>query len=246
VTVLAGDPSAGKSFFAISTAIAACNAGWEVFYLSCEMHEDLVFSRAVRALAGSDLDEWEWRNPQLKTEAILRARTLKIPENLMVVNVDVGVTIEAVVALLAQAVTEKHSLVILDSMSSFVDNLADDVGSRDPFKMDGLRKIVRLATATRRLTHGHVCWLLLSELNKEGKAKGRFIEHRSDIGLAMKSNEDQSHLKTISVTKSWWGPTGGLGEFVLEYDLAHLRKGEPDRPIQQPIAPAYGSMTGDD
>lgn len=231
VTVLSGDPSAGKSFFAISTAVAAANAGWEVFYLSCEMHEDLVFSRTARAVAGAALSGWEWRDIRLKQEAILRARTLKIPENLAVVNVDAGVTIDDVVEMLALAVSDRHTLVILDSLSSFVDNLKEEA-SGDPFKMASLRRVVRLATATRRLTHGHVAWLLLSELNKEGKAKGRFIEHRSDIGLAMRSNAEQSHMKEIAITKSWWGPTGQLGEFVLEYDLAHLRKPEPDAPVQ--------------
>lgn len=232
-TVLAGAASAGKSILAMETAIHACSAGWEVFYLSCEMHEDIVFDRAIRALAGSQLSQSEWNDQLAKNRALLSCKTLKIPENLFVVNVDVGVTIEAVVEMLCQSVTDRPTLVVLDSISSFVDNLEED-DRNDPFKMKALRDVVKLCVATRRLTHGHVAWLLLSELNKEGKAKGRFLEHRCDFGLAMESHKEHSHLKTIRVSKSWWSPIGELGDFVLEYELCHLRRLEPDPIIRSP------------
>lgn len=240
VTVAAGEPSSGKSYFTISTAVAALNAGWEVFYLSCEMHKDIILDRMARAVVGAQIDLYDWQRKQVTEEALLRVKYATLSDDFWLMNVSDGITIDALVELLSNNVTEKPTLVILDSLSSFVDSLAED--PNDPYQMRPLRRAVRLATATRKLTHGHVAWILLSELNKEGKAKGRFLEHRADVGLAFKKNPDQDHMKGIQITKAWRGAGGDLGEFVLHWDLAHLVAPNPDTPAQ----PSYPDQDGGD
>ena len=107
-------------------------------------------------------------------------------------------------------------------MSSFVDNMVADAS--DSFGMSGLREVQRWVTGVSRLTHGQIAFLLLSEINKEGRARGRSLDHRCDFALSMTSSEEdhQAHVKTIRTTKSWHGPTGKVGEFVLWPELGRL------------------------
>lgn len=226
VTCVSGAPSAGKSYFAISTAIDACLAGWEVFYLSAEMHRDLILDRAARALvsAGSTIarlvDGWE------REDLVARLRSpVTLPENFVYLNVNIGVTLSSVLDYLASEVTERPSLVVFDSLSSFVDQMESGKRGRDDaFGMGDLRDVMRWIVSVRRLTHGRVSALLLSELNKEGRAKGRFVDHRSDLAISMVSDPDHDTVKKIVVTKSWWGPTGSAGDFVLDWEIGRLRR----------------------
>jgi hypothetical protein len=73
-----------------------------------------------------------------------------------------------------------------------------------------------------------VSWLILSELNKEGRAKGRSLDHRSDMAISMRPDPDQGQIKRLDVTKSWFGPTGPLGDFILHPDIARLVRSEFD------------------
>jgi predicted ATP-dependent serine protease len=92
--------------------------------------------------------------------------------------------------------------------------------------MAQLREVTRWVTGVSRLSHGTVSFLILSELNKEGRAKGRSLDHRCDFAISMVSSEEdgQDHVKLIRTTKSWHGPTGKLGQFVLWHQLGRLSR----------------------
>ena len=221
--VLSGSPSAGKSYLAISTSVDACLlGGWDSFYFSCEMHEDIFRDRAARAAASAGLDESRALDGWYRQGLIDRAKTFRFPENFHYINVEIGVRMKDVLQYLHDHVTARPALVVFDSLSSFVDSMAEERGT-DAFKMKDLREVVRWIVSARRLTHGHIAFLLLSELNKEGRAKGRFVDHRCDVAIAMESDEDHGAVKTVSVTKSWWGPTGRVGRFLLDWELGRLR-----------------------
>lgn len=221
-TVLSGAPSSGKSYGAISTGVDACDAGWDTFYASCEMHEDLVFDRAARAQASLRVDNARILDAWYREGVIAASKTVSLPDSFHYLHVGIGVRMADVLAYLVEHVTARPTLVIFDSLSSFVDNLAEERGS-DAFKMKDLREVVRWVVACRRLTHGHVSFLLLSELNKEGRAKGRFIDHRCDVALAMESDKNNGQLKVLTITKSWWGPIGKVGTYLLDWELGRLR-----------------------
>ncbi len=69
-------------------------------------------------------------------------------------------------------------------------------------------------------------FILLSEMNKEGRAKGRALDHRCDFALAMESSDEDNHahIKAIRMTKNWHGPTGRLGDFALYWQLGRLAR----------------------
>jgi KaiC/GvpD/RAD55 family RecA-like ATPase len=229
VVTVAGAPSAGKSYFAIGAAIDNAldpDEPWDVFYLSCEMGRDYVVDRALRAAASHDLSFYECLSPPSRARAADWARSTPMPERFTLVEVGIGVTMEQVIAYLAENVGERPTLVVLDSISSLVDNMSDVSG--DAFGMTNLKQVQRYATAVRRMTRGHVAWIILSELNKEGRAKGRSLDHRSDLAIAMAPDPDNGRVKRITVTKSWFSETGPLGDFALQPEIARLTRVEHD------------------
>jgi hypothetical protein len=221
--VLSGAPSAGKSYLAIATAVDANLAGWDVFYLSCEMHETLVFSRAARAFASAGLDPVRALDQVARGYVVERAKTLVLPESFHYVDVKIGVRLQDVLEHLVRHVSARPALVVFDSISSFVDNMAEGGNRGDTFGMKDLREAAKWIVAARKLTHGNIAFLLLSELNKEGRAKGRFLDHRCDYALALESEQDSADVKSLRLTKSWWSPIGPVGSFVVDWELGRLR-----------------------
>lgn len=227
VVTIAGAPSSGKSYAAISCGIdnaMSTSDPWEVFYLNCEMGKGYVIDRGLRAVASADLDDIGASSEHERRRALEHLDKVKIPPRFQRVDVELGVTMNQVIEYLAENVTDTNTLVVIDSISSFVDNMEEVEG--DSFGMSNLRVVSKYATAVRRLTQGRIAWILLSELNKEGRAKGRSLDHRSDMAISMAPNPDKGHLKEIKVTKSWFGPTGDLGTFVLHPEIGRLVKAD--------------------
>ena len=150
---------------------------------------------------------------------------VSLPDRFFIVDVGIGVTIEDLIGFLMDHVSERPTLVCLDSISSFIDNMAVDAG--DSFGMAQLRQVTRWTTGVAKLTKGQISFLLLSEINTEGRAKGRSLDHRCDYAISMKKTDDddtRSQVKTIRTTKSWHGPTGRMADFILWHSLGRLCK----------------------
>lgn len=222
--VVSGAPSSGKSYLAIATAVDSALAGWDAWYLSCEMAQQTIRDRAARAVASRALEDGDYMR-QDRVELVAQdAKHVSLPDRFNIVDVGIGVTVEDVIEFLADRVTERPTLVVLDSVSSFVDNMV--ANNTDGFGMAQLREVTRWVTGVSRLSHGSVAFLILSELNKEGRAKGRSLDHRCDYAISMVSSDEdgQDHVKTIRTTKSWHGRTGKLGQFVLWHQLGRLSR----------------------
>lgn len=223
VVTIAGAPSAGKSYFALGAAVDNAldpDNPWDVYYLSCEMPKEYAFDRVLRAAASIDLTYYDCSSPEQRRRAVEWAKSQTIPARFQLVQIELGIRMEEVIDYLANVVGPDPTLVVLDSISSFVDNMDEVRG--DSFGMSNLRTVQRFATAVRRMTGGHIAWIILSELNKEGRAKGRSLDHRSDLAIAMAPDPQQGQVKQISITKSWFSPTGPLGPFVLHHDISRL------------------------
>ena len=220
---ISGEPSTGKSYVAISTAIDAALAGWDVFYLSAEMHKDILRDRAARAVASSQMKDFDWRDQRKRTEALTLAKRVRLPDTWNHLDVGIGVTIEDIVTMLSETITARPTLVVFDSLSSFVDAMDDGKGG-DTFGMSALRHVTKWVVGTRKLTHGHIAFLLLSELNKEGRAKGRFLDHRCDTAYSLTKDPENENLKGIRITKNWRGRTGDLGSYLLDWEMGRLVK----------------------
>jgi KaiC/GvpD/RAD55 family RecA-like ATPase len=237
---ISGEPSTGKSYIAISTAIDAALAGWDVFYLSAEMHQDLIRDRAALAVASANVPDDLWRDQRTRTDVITAAKRIRLPDTWNHLDVGIGVTIEDVVGMLAETITARPTLVVFDSLSSFVDAMDDGKGG-DTFGMSALRHVTKWVVGTRKLSHGHIAFLLLSELNKEGVSKGRFLDHRCDTALSMTKDPDNESIKKIRIIKNWWGRTGDLGDFLLDHEMGRLVRIYDGTPKQTTAKPATES-----
>ena len=221
--VLSGEPSTGKTYVATSTSIDAALAGWDVFYLACEMAGAFIQDRAARAQASAGVPAFQFVDPQRRQEMATAAQAATLPDRFHLVEVGIGVTVQDVIEFLAEHVTERPTLTVVDSVSSFVDNMGGS-DQRDSFGMANLVEVTRWITGVSKLSHGQLAFLLLSELNKESRPKGRFLDHRCNFAVAMTTSEEegQDQVKAIRTTKSWHGPVGKLGDFVLWWQTGRL------------------------
>lgn len=200
VVVIAGLPSAGKSLLAAGSAVDAATAGHEVVYVSCEMPGPVLYERLHRLA-----------NP--------------LPETFHVLDVTFGVTLNALVDQVCALVTDRPLLVVFDSVSSFCDQVAESgkVRNEDAHGLALLKRIVMWAINARRATDGEIGFMLLAEASKEGRARGRFADHKADIALLME-REKASDLKTLTVTKAWSMAVGEVGKFAMNVETGRLMR----------------------
>jgi len=198
VAIVVGVPSSGKSVLALGSGIDAARDGWDVVYLSCEMAE-LPFAKRVRARCGD-----------------------YVPATFHLVDVGFGASIDKLLAWIEEQISANPTLVIFDSVSSFCDQ-AEQQENTDPHGTVLLKKLVMWAINVRRATDGQISFMLLAEASKEGRARGRFADHKADIALLMEST-DNPLVKTLTVTKAWEYTTGAVGDFAIRPDTAALEK----------------------
>ena len=197
VVIVAGVPSSGKSYLALASGIDAALAGWDVLYLSCEMSERVLAKRVIAcALSG-------------------------IPETFHHVDVSYGASVEGLLEWVEARVTERPTLVIFDSVSSFCDQ-AEQLDSDDPHGLTLMKKLVMWAINVRRATDGQVSFVLLAEANREGRARGRTADHKADLALLMESDDKNDAIKNLRVTKAWEYATGRVGEFGIDVESGRL------------------------
>ncbi len=196
VVVLVGLPSAGKSVLALGSGVDAARAGWDVIYLSCEMAEK-PFAKRIQARCGD-----------------------YPPKTFHLVDVGYGADTDKLLTWIEERITANPTLVIFDSVSSFCDQAEQQVND-DPHGTVLLKKLVMWAINVRRATDGQIAFMLLAEASKEGRARGRFADHKADVALLIEST-DNPLMKTLTVTKAWEYSTGKVGEFALRPETAAL------------------------
>ena len=199
VTILSGPPSSGKSYLAVASAVQAAWSGWDVVYLSAEM-ADRPMAKRFRAYCEGPA-----------------------PERLHHVDVSFGASVENLLDWIEPLLSDRNALVVFDSLSSFADQSEQQPGD-DPHQIGLLKRIVMWSVNVRRATNGQIAFLLLSEINKEGRAKGRFADHKADLAISMQTSAEHSVLKRITVTKGWEYQSGEMGEFALDVGSARLRR----------------------
>ena len=205
VTILAGRPSAGKSFVSIASSIDAVLYGdWQVRYITAEMGDKQIADRVSRYCM-----------------EVSGGRTDEPPAGWRMIESDFGSDLEPLIELLCEDATADKTLVVLDSVSSFVDN-SGQLSVDDIHGITLLKRIVMWANNVKRKTDGHVSFLLLSELNAQGMTKGRFGDHKADLVVAMESQQENESMKEIRVVKGWEQKAGPVGTYSLDWRTSRL------------------------
>ena len=199
VTFLVGGPSAGKSWLAIGSALEAAMAGWHVLYISAEMGPAQILRRAMGFMDGREL-----------------------PDGFEVLQAGYGASVDALVEKVAITVDERRTLIVLDSISSFVDQSVEGTSGEDIHNIGPLKRLTMWAMNLRSETNGDVSFLILSEKNSKNETKGRFGDHKADLVVSLAS-EGAGLLKRIDVTKAWASERGHVGMFVLDPRTSTLK-----------------------
>lgn len=199
VTFLVGGPSAGKSWWAIGSALAAAWNGWRVLYVAAEMSPAQILRRAMRYM-----DDHQ------------------VPDGFDVLEASYGASVDRLVEMVSEAIDARRTLIVLDSISSFVDQAQIAESGEDVHRIGPLKRLTMWALNVRRDTNGEVSFLVLSERNAAGETKGRFGDHKADLVVSIKSDEKQGLGKHIAVTKAWESECGPLGLFALDPRRARL------------------------
>ena len=71
MTGLIGRSKLGKSFFAMSCAVASCRVGWQVIYLNCELPGGVLVQRL------RDCAAYQTKVPEYLADGMWRSRTLR-------------------------------------------------------------------------------------------------------------------------------------------------------------------------
>ncbi len=66
----------------------------------------------------------------------------------------------------------------------------------------------------------------MPELNKEGRTKGRFGDHKADLVVSLRTDENESLMKEVLIVKGWEYALGAVGLFALDPRAARMRRAD--------------------
>jgi hypothetical protein len=192
LTTVAGDAKAGKTMFAIGTAVEAARDGWRVVYLNAELDKVEVMLAIMRYCRG-EISE-------------------RVNERLTVVTCDYTFQPMDAVSNVEQSIGLGDSaiLLVLDSINALVD-LAQDAPGVDYWALNALWR--NFAIRATRMSLGKLGFLVISETNKDGGVKGRTLEYKSDLVVTIKQDKGDREYVEIDATHSRSTRSGVLGLF---------------------------------
>ena len=175
-------------------------AGWNVLYIAAEMSPAQILRRA-RGYCGDG----------------------PMPDGFQILEAGFGSSVEELKNVIASRVDHRKVLIVLDSISSFVDQAIEEGLTEDVHKIGPLKAMTMWALNVKRATLGEVSFLILSEKNAKGETKGRFGDHKADLVVSIAVDQEGHLMRSIAVTKAWESQLGSLGCYQLDPDRSRLR-----------------------
>lgn len=199
--VIGGTAKAGKSMFAIGTAIEAARQGWRVIYNNGELDRNEMLQAVMRYSQGpiSHL----------------------VKERMHIVSPDVGYTPWNAVERVGDCIQigDDRILVVLDSINALVELSEETIGH---WTAHGAWR--NLAVRSVKKTEGQVAFILVSELNKDGNYHGGHLDYKADLALRIQKVKDSDELVEIDITHSRGTKAGSLGRFLRDWPTGRFEK----------------------
>ena len=191
----------GKSMLAVGAAIEAARSGWQVFFVNAENPAGAMRQRI--AAYTDDLD-----------------RAL-VQRNLRVFQARPGLTAWSVSERAAGAVEDDCTrlLVVIDSLNTCAEFALMGKSNGHPRSRDyfaALRHYCCLAMLSRRDTSGAVSWLLVSEVNQKGGAKGGKLDYVADLNLRLDAG-DEADAVVIWAKSARETRSGRVGVYTRDF-----------------------------
>ncbi len=196
VAAVTGPPKAGKSFFALRTAVTAARAGWKVVYINAEMTRSQITNRLLGICGGFI--------------------PIDLREQMIFWTANRGTTASALVAAVQHnlSLDVEKLLIIEDSVHTLAALIASEGGGGGFF--GALSNLGYVAMESRRASEGKVSWLLVAEQNKSGDLKGLGLQYTSDVVLRMRL-KPTSDLVNFDIPFSRETRSGIVGEFQRDW-----------------------------
>lgn len=185
LAVLGGRPGLGKSMLGRAASMQAAASGdWNVIHIDAEHPAD-------------ELEE------KFQTYIDQHAGAEAAIDNLRIVHVPRGITIEDLVVQIGEVIgDDRPVLTVVDSINTIAQLM------RGPY-LDNLRDLALWAMMARRISRGSASFLMMSELNKLGGAKGGNLEHWADVFVQL-DGDRQAGWVTVTLKKT--RSTAGEGQ----------------------------------
>lgn len=206
-SVIAGAQKVGKTMLAVSTAVEAGLAGWEVVYWLCENQENLVRRHLHHKL----------RSRVIPAELLDRLHFFRFyPKQ----DLDSLVT-ETLFTVLALAPEHTERLLLI------VDHLNALALYRDAQRRQGyfraLDHLIQFCQLAAEESAGNLSVLAVSEVTREGHAKGQRIEYAFSGALISLRGTGTRRIVAIDV-ESRETAGASLGKFERCYDRCHFER----------------------
>ncbi len=187
MVTLSGDPSSGKTWFALGAALNSALSGWDVHYIAAEA-EDVIKRRIHHAFGISP------------------------PPKFYLHAIEPGLRVDDILERLSKWIVSTRTLLVLDSLSTLMSFMKRD--SRES-QWEAQGRMETFLMGLRKFTRGDVSIINISETNAKGEAKGRTINYRSDMAVHFKL-VDGSEAKEITVVKAWELSIGYIGRAMID------------------------------
>lgn len=209
-TIISASKGSGKSIAALGCGLENAHRGIGVAYLDAENDRGLQQERVIRWYSAGTRHVSEYRDIAGSSFHWLRVRS----------GHDIRQMCKAAVDIYRH--THQGLLVILDSAHKIARRISDQHGGSDHV---ALRKLSEWIEMTVQETGGVVRFLVLSELNKQGEAKGREIEHDCTFQLHMERVPSTESMVDLRVEKDRDGPSPvELGHYYRNIDSSRLER----------------------
>lgn len=195
---VAADKGRGKSILALGAGVASAQDNVCTLYFDAENGPGLIRKRLLRRFSG-------------------RLEELADIINVSFFYLPVGPR-DRLPTITRAALAHLHDqheglLLILDSFNSVIETL---MPTGNPF--DNQQRFLAWLDWLVRESGGFVRVLLVSELNKDGHAKGRKIDYRSSVALHLRQLSDEGFdVIEVFCEKNRDGPAGKVGVFTLNW-----------------------------
>jgi predicted ATP-dependent serine protease len=171
LSVVGGMQKLGKSTLAMASAIeAAASLEWNVVLHNAEVGGDEL---------GRRLDQYLTIHPSAE-DAVNHMRVVSVPRGFRLEDF-----LEHAVDLAAD---DRPVLTVIDSINTCAQLM-------DGSYLDNLRELALWSMMSRRISRGAASFLVVSELNKSGSAKGMNLEYWADMVIRMTGDRKRGWLK---------------------------------------------------
>lgn len=216
-TIILGDAKAGKTTFAIGSALEAAKEGWRVLYLNAELDRNEIILAIRRYCRGS-----------LPKEVV---------ENLLIVSPETTFEPSDAIRRMEEHIQlgDEQLLFVFDSINALVDYTSEGRKDLDYWSVQDLW--MNFAVRATRASYGKIAFLAVSETNKDGRAKGIKVEFKGDMVVKISKHADDSSYVDLDVTLSRSTRSGELGKHYRDWHSGRFQDGEEDTSFEAPTPP---------